>query len=94
VWCNPPYGKTIGLWLRKARESVESGTAEFVVCLVPSRTGTKWWHTDVQGVAEVRFLQGRQRFGDGKWAAPFDSALVIFRNAKSRYETPFERTRL
>jgi site-specific DNA-methyltransferase (adenine-specific) len=87
VWCNPPYGKTIGLWIRKARESAESGEAEFVVCLVPSRTDTRWWHTDVAGAAEVRFFQGRLRFGDLKWSAPFASALLIFRNANLRYET-------
>src|SRR5262249_44825424 len=37
VWCNPPYGRSIGQWLRKALESVQMGIAEVVVCLVPVR---------------------------------------------------------
>lgn len=83
-WMNPPYGNDIGKWLAKAVESVESGSAEVVVCLVPSRTGTRWWHAYAVK-ADVEFLKGRLRFG-GKDAAPFDSALLIFRNAEKRSE--------
>src|SRR5262245_37430446 len=36
-WCNPPYGRTIGGWLKKAWEAVQGGEAELVVCLVPAR---------------------------------------------------------
>src|SRR5262245_6644474 len=36
VWMNPPYGRTIGLWMKKAYESVRDGDAEIVVCLVPN----------------------------------------------------------
>lgn len=50
----------------------------FVVCLVPSRTDTKWWHTNVEGIAKVRFIKGRLKFGGAKWNAPFPSAIVIF----------------
>ncbi|HEV2042088.1 MAG TPA: DNA N-6-adenine-methyltransferase [Casimicrobiaceae bacterium] len=39
---NPPYGKTIGLWLSKAREAALVGAT--VVALIPARTDTKWWH--------------------------------------------------
>lgn len=80
VWMNPPYGRTIGLWMRKALESVQAGDADLVVCLVPARTDTRWWHDfAVQG--DVRFLPGRVRFGGGKNSAPFPSAVVTFRNA-------------
>src|SRR5438093_183176 len=41
-WMNPPYGKTIGQWMRKAYESAQQGAT--VVCLVPARTDTRWWH--------------------------------------------------
>jgi hypothetical protein len=41
-WCNPPYGRQIGLWLAKAHESVASGAT--TVALIPSRTDTRWWH--------------------------------------------------
>jgi len=42
IWLNPPYGREIGAWLRKAAESATRGAT--VVCLVPSRTDTDWWH--------------------------------------------------
>ena len=35
-WMNPPYGRTIGLWVKKAWESSLAGAT--VVCLVPART--------------------------------------------------------
>jgi len=80
-WCNPPYGRTIRDWLRKAWQSVSEGGAELVVCLIPARTDTAWWHSYVsQG--EVRFLPGRIKFVGGQHAAPFPSAVVIFRNAQ------------
>ena len=80
VFMNPPYGREIGNWMQKALEAAES-TAELVVCLVPARTDTRWWHDfAVQG--EVRFLRGRLRFGDAQTGAPFPSAVVVFRNAQ------------
>jgi site-specific DNA-methyltransferase (adenine-specific) len=84
VFCNPPYGGAIASWLRKARQEVESGSAAVAVLLVPSRTGARWWQDHVIGAgAEVEFLPGRLRFGGGKDSAPFDSALVVFRNTES-----------
>jgi phage N-6-adenine-methyltransferase len=87
VWMNPPYGRTIGLWLRKAWEAVQSGEAEVIVCLVPARVDTAWWH-DYCARGEVSFLRGRLRFGGADSSAPFPSALVVFRNGSARYETP------
>jgi len=78
VFCNPPYGRRIGEWVKKARVSAET-TADLVVCLLPARTDTAWFHDDILGVAEIRFLRGRQHFGDGKGSAPFPSMVVIFR---------------
>lgn len=74
---NPPYGREIGLWMRKAYEESLKGC--IVVCLVPSRTDTAWWHDYVQGKAEVRFVRGRLKFGNAKNSAPFPSAVVIYR---------------
>jgi phage N-6-adenine-methyltransferase len=86
VWCNPPYGRVIGHWVKRARQAVESGEAEVVVCLVPSRTDTAWWHRWAIR-AEVEFLEGRLRFGGGGNSAPFGSVLLVFRNDFPRYET-------
>ena len=75
-WMNPPYGRTIGKWMRKAYESSLTGAT--VVCLVPARTDTAWWHEyAIKG--EVRFLRGRLKFGGSINSAPFPSAVVIFR---------------
>jgi phage N-6-adenine-methyltransferase len=77
-WMNPPYGRAIGLWMRKALEASRAGAT--VVCLVPARTDTRWWH-DCAIHGEVRFIKGRLKFGDAKANAPFPSAVVIFRPA-------------
>ena len=78
VFMNPPYGRGIGAWVKKAYESAAGGGAEVVVCLLPSRTDTRWFH-DYCMKGEVRFIRGRLKFGDGKNSAPFPSAVVIFR---------------
>lgn len=76
VWMNPPYGRTIGRWMQKAYESSLGGAT--VVCLVPSRTDTAWWH-DYATKGEIRFIRGRLKFGGQKNSAPFPSAVVVFR---------------
>lgn len=73
VFMNPPYGKQIRKWVQKAKESNAT-----VVCLLPARTDTFWWHEYVMG-AEVRFIRGRLKFGGSENEAPFPSAIVIFR---------------
>lgn len=77
VFMNPPYGRVIGKFMRKAFEA-SSQEGATVVCLVPARTDTAWWH-DYAMKGEIRFLRGRVKFGGGKDRAPFPSAVVIFR---------------
>lgn len=80
-WMNPPYGREIGKWVKKAYEESTHGAT--VVCLLPARTDTKWFHEYcVRG--EVRFLRGRLKFGHSKNSAPFPSMIVIFRPEASR----------
>jgi phage N-6-adenine-methyltransferase len=79
-WMNPPYGREIGGWVEKAYTSSLAGTT--VVCLIPARTDTDYWHRFVTKAHEIRFLKGRLRFGDAENSAPFPSALVIFRPGK------------
>lgn len=75
-WMNPPYGRDIGKWMKKAYESSLQGAT--VVCLVPSRTDTKWWH-DYAMQGQIEFIKGRLKFGDAKNSAPFPSAIVVFK---------------
>lgn len=74
VWMNPPYGREIGKWVKKASEA-----KGVVVCLLPSRTDTRWFHDYIYGKAEIRFLKGRLKFGGSKNSAPFTSRVVIFK---------------
>lgn len=74
-WCNPPYGRGIGQWVRKAWE--ESARGALVVCLLPARTDTAWWH-DYAARGRVQFIRGRLKFGDAQNSAPFPSAVVTF----------------
>lgn len=75
-WMNPPYGRTIAAWVRKAYESAKNGVT--VVCLLPARTDTAWWH-DYCMKGEIRFIRGRLNFNGSKNHAPFPSAIVIFK---------------
>lgn len=77
-WMNPPYGRGIGAWVRKAYESAQQGAT--VVCLLPARTDTAWFHDYCQR-GEIRFLRGRLKFGGSKNSAPFPSMVVIFRRS-------------
>ena len=79
VWMNPPYGREIIKWMKKAYESSLQGAT--VVCLVPSRTDTKWWH-EYAMKGEIEFIKGRLKFGDAKNSAPFPSAVVVFKGVK------------
>lgn len=75
VFVNPPYGRDIGRWVRKAFE--ESMRGALVVCLLPARTDTGWWQ-DYAKRGHIHFLRGRLRFGDAQNTAPFPSAIVTF----------------
>jgi site-specific DNA-methyltransferase (adenine-specific) len=81
VFMNPPYGRDIGKWVKKAYE--ESLRGATVVCLIPARTDTAYWHDYAMQADEVRFIRGRLHFGGEHERtahnAPFPSAVVVFR---------------
>lgn len=75
-WMNPPYGREIKQWMHKAyNESLKGVT---IVCLVPARTDTVWWH-EYAMKGNIEFIRGRLKFGNAKNSAPFPSALVVFK---------------
>jgi phage N-6-adenine-methyltransferase len=84
VFMNPPYGRQIGTWVKKAYVESQSN-AELVVCLLPARTDTIWFH-DYCAKGEILFLKGRLRFSGAKNSAPFPSMLVCFRKAALSFE--------
>lgn len=80
-WMNPPYGREIGKWVKKAYEASTPDwqhAGATVVCLLPARTDTRWWHDYVVKYGKVTFLRGRLKFGGHKNSAPFPSAIVTF----------------
>ena len=75
VFMNPPYGREIGKWVQKAW--TESLSGALVVCLLPARVDTRWWH-EYAKKGHVYFLRGRLKFGSSVNSAPFPSVLVTF----------------
>lgn len=75
-WMNPPYGRELKTWIKKAYDESQDGTT--VVCLIPSRTDTKYWHDYVMKASEVRLVKGRIKFVGAPASAPFPSAIVVF----------------
>lgn len=81
VWLNPPYGREIGKWVKKAADEFFSGNVNKVVMLIPARTDTAYWHDHIQNIASVEFIRGRVKFllnGEPKGTAPFPSAIVVY----------------
>ncbi len=79
VFMNPPYGREVYAWTRKARLEQEKGA--LVVGLLPASTDLAWWHEDVLEHAEVRYLRGRVRFltgGPYRASGFFASVIVIW----------------
>lgn len=79
-YMNPPYGRQIINWVEKAYETSLQGST--VVCLLPARTDTKWFH-EYCTKGEIRFIRGRLKFNDGKNPAPFPSMIVVFKGNNS-----------
>lgn len=75
VWMNPPYGREIAAFMSKAFEESLAGAT--VICLIPARTDTAWWHGYAKR-GQIIFLRGRLKFGGAFSSAPFPSAIVIF----------------
>ena len=85
VYCNPPYGRTIGEWVRKAYQSRAQGAT--VVMLLPARTDTRWFHEYIYNKdAEIRFIRGRLKFSNSSMGAPFPSMIVIYRPKEAKDE--------
>ncbi len=81
-WCNPPYGKDVVKWCKKALAESKRGAT--TVLLIPCKTNTNWWHDFVMPYAEIRFLRGRVAFvyPNGEQttqALPWPLAFVIYR---------------
>ena len=82
VWRNPPYGRGVGKWVRKAW--LESAKGTVVVMLIPARTDTAYFREWAMQAAEIRLIAGRLRFQGADNPAPFPSALLVFSRIEHR----------
>lgn len=80
VFCNPPYGLEIPKWINKIVSEIESGHCDRIVCLLPARTDTKWFHKLIESdnVSEVYFVKGRIKFEGFEQGAKFPSLIAVF----------------
>jgi phage N-6-adenine-methyltransferase len=83
VWLNPPYGRQLEPFVRRAADEAEKG--KIVVALIPFRCRAAWWHECVIGRAdEVRCIRKRPRFLRPDGTRPMltgscDSCIVVWR---------------
>jgi phage N-6-adenine-methyltransferase len=78
VFCNPPYGRSLGPWIEKSYNEYH-GEAELIVLLVPARTDVKWQHKYVLGHANyICFMRGRLKFGGSDNYALFPNEIVVY----------------
>ena len=78
IYCNPPY-RDVARWIEKAAREARRGAT--VAMLLPARPDTRAWFAHIHGQpnVEVRWVRGRLRFVGAPHAAPFPSAVIVFR---------------
>lgn len=91
IWLNPPYGRKLEPFVRKA--AAEAAKGKLVVALIPFRCRGAWWHECVLGMAaEVRCIRKRVSFvrpdgTRGKYTGACDSCIVIWRGGENGIQT-------
>ena len=77
AFVNPPFSELL-VWLRRAHGQWTIGNVETVVCLVPVRTDSAWFHDVLSADADIYLLRGRVRFLDTKGRAqPTPFSLMV-----------------
>ncbi len=77
IWINPPYGRTMPLWV--AAFGRWAGAGSTVVALLPANTDTKWFEQVWRGADEIRFLTGRVSFVGTTSSNTGGSMVAIYR---------------
>ena len=83
---NHPYSNSKE-WVPYASLQYESGNADELVLLIKLDISTKWW----QSVSKYPWIaiNKRMKFGDGKGASPFQSAIIYLGKDLDRFNTVF-----
>jgi transcriptional regulator with XRE-family HTH domain len=90
AFVNPPFSELLK-WLRRAHDQWRAGKIETVVCLVPVRTDSAWFHHTLSADADIYLLQGRVRFLDtqGKGQHTPFSLMVLTLGATAEQKDRF-----
>jgi phage N-6-adenine-methyltransferase len=85
VWCNPPYGRDIKYWIKRAATAPLQDGCDLVCLLIYANTETRYWRewvVDWPYSHAVVFLSPRVRFlradGEASAGAPKGSAIVVY----------------
>ena len=86
VFMNHPYSDS-KTWVPYASLQYESGNATEMILLIKLDVSTKWW----QSIAKYPWIavNKRLKFGDGKGAAPFQSAVIYLGTDLDRFKDVF-----
>lgn len=90
AFVNPPWSNQ-KKWIERAHDQRSSGKVGTIVCLVPAKTDTRFFHEVLSKVADVYFIEGRPRFfkEDGSSEATMVSAMVVIFGATSEQKQRF-----
>lgn len=61
AYVNPPFSNMLA-WLRRAHDQWRAGKIGTVICLVPVRTDSAFFHDTLSVAADIFLLQGRVKF--------------------------------
>lgn len=89
---NPPFSGATE-WLKRASEVHAKGAVDVVVGLVPAKTDSVYFQTEIVPNCDVGFLRGRMQYGSAKGAevdkrnrAPFATMLIAWGASREEIE--------
>lgn len=88
VFMNHPYSQS-KLWIPYAVEQYVKGNAKELILLIKLDVSTKWWSV-ISNYPWIA-INKRLKFGDGKSAAPFQSAIIYLGNRLDRFKDYFSK---
>lgn len=95
IFVNPPWSAQ-DKWVKRAYSQWKSGNVKTVVCLVPAKTETKFFHNTLINEADLYFIEGRPLFFKkaGTYQATMVATMLVIFGATDEQKARFaERVR-
>lgn len=91
AFVNPPWSAA-KKFLEHSYDQWKNGNVDKVICLVPSKTDTTFFHTVLKTEADVYFVERRMRFFkvDGKSYTSAESVMIVIFGATEMDKVRFE----